>query len=329
LIRGVGAVARRVLQGTRVALRIATLVAAAALAVTPVIVLLDTALSSSVTVPAGPFVPTPSSDAQRAGDRCLDADGPITVVIELHQVDLANQTLTVSFAMCVGANAARNIQRHAGYGMAVNVGVAGPTSSNPQLVRFAESELHNGGQLESIGSVTTSLQGYPRAYPLDSYLASLTIGVGGFCPLPAVVVAGADPGVNALDWSTSVEELSGGPVVFAHGRALPCAATQYDVTLVSHRPAATRLFVLSLVVIPLLLIALLGVRVADGASQSIDALVGVAAIMLAILPIRTVLVPSDIPSLTLVDFALGSEMALLATGAVYWFLWPRTWRKRG
>ncbi len=77
---------------------------------------------------------------------------------------------------------------------------------------------------------------------------------------------------------------------------------------------------LSLIGIPLLLIALLATRLAEGTQRSIDGLVGVIAIMLAILPIRAVLVPGEITSLTLVDFALACEMGLLAFGTMLWFL---------
>ncbi len=51
--------------------------------------------------------------------------------------------------------------------------------------------------------------------------------------------------------------------------------------------------------------------------------------MLAILPIRAVLVPGDISSHTLVDFAAEDEMAALAFGTVVCLFWPRAARGWG
>lgn len=87
------------------------------------------------------------------------------------------------------------------------------------------------------------------------------------------------------------------------------------------------LFVVCLIGIPLLLIGLLGLRLSAGTQRSTDGLVGVIAITLAILPIRAVLVPGDMSSLMLVDFALAGEMAALAFGTVVWLFWP--WAARG
>jgi hypothetical protein len=59
--------------------------------------------------------------------------------------------------------------------------------------------------------------------------------------------------------------------------------------------------------------------------RSPEVIVGVAAILLAILPIRAVLVPSDITVLTLVDLALACEIAALAAGTALAYLWlPET-----
>jgi hypothetical protein len=48
--------------------------------------------------------------------------------------------------------------------------------------------------------------------------------------------------------------------------------------------------------------------------------VGVAAFLIAMLPIRTVLVPAEITGFTLVDYALGCEMATMvaATLTIVW-----------
>jgi hypothetical protein len=67
-----------------------------------------------------------------------------------------------------------------------------------------------------------------------------------------------------------------------------------------------------LVLEALLVIVLFKRREEEGRRLGPEVLAGVAAVLLAILPIRQVLVPSSISVLTFVDYMLGLEMALLA-----------------
>lgn len=83
------------------------------------------------------------------------------------------------------------------------------------------------------------------------------------------------------------------------------------------RTATTRWYVVIVACIPLILGLLLAVvlfsdRIAAKRGIGPDALAGVAAVLLAILPIRLVLVPTEISELTLIDYWLGWEMGLLA-----------------
>jgi hypothetical protein len=82
------------------------------------------------------------------------------------------------------------------------------------------------------------------------------------------------------------------------------------------RDAVTKLYVVVVALIPLVLgLLLLLVFVAVVPRKRAvgpDAIAGVAAVLLAILPIRLVLVPGDVTILTLVDYWLGIEMAVLA-----------------
>ena len=155
----------------------------------------------------------------------------------------------------------------------------------------------------------------------------------GFCDvgIPTTYIV-TDPAVSNFNWVVGVPPLGEMPgparqsvTVSPSGKKVvqpECGSVVDALTVHASRPATTKLLVLCLVLVPLLLLALLGIRLAEGAPRSIDGLVGVTAIMLAILPIRSVLVPADISSLTIVDFALASEMTLLAVGTVAWFLWP-------
>jgi hypothetical protein len=58
---------------------------------------------------------------------------------------------------------------------------------------------------------------------------------------------------------------------------------------------------------------LFGAEIAPARGIGPDSVTGVAAVLLAILPIRLVLVPAEVSELTLIDYLLGFEMALLAS----------------
>jgi hypothetical protein len=86
------------------------------------------------------------------------------------------------------------------------------------------------------------------------------------------------------------------------------------------RSAGTRAYVTVVALIPLLLavllaIVLFGSAARDRPNLGPEAVVGLTAVLLAILPIRLVLVPADSSELTLVDYWLGFEVAVLAAMA--------------
>jgi hypothetical protein len=85
------------------------------------------------------------------------------------------------------------------------------------------------------------------------------------------------------------------------------------------RPTSTWLFVGIVGSIPLLLAGLLfhAMRSREGIGPlGPEALTGFAAALLAVLPIRLVLVPAAIADLTLFDYYLGFEMTVLAGIAI-------------
>jgi hypothetical protein len=328
------------------------MVGATALASIPIVVLVETASSPSVRSLAG-FGATmrvaSSQTAQVLTTSCPARDGT-TLTIHLHQTDLIDGSLIADLSVCMGTSVARQVLQESG-----EVGSGVPTLSvsgfgstlAARLVPVADTQLRlanqdasTGGTSEPIGAVTLPLQGDPRLYPIDRYASEInpffsdTCTVGVIDPLKVDVIA--DPGVGGFNWSVAETNGNTVPAISetasrVHGvirTRINCGGGGgTTLALAARRPATTRLFVLSLVAIPLLLIGLLGVRLSGGTPRSVDGLLGVTAIMLAILPIREVLVPTDISSLTLVDFALASEMALLATGTVWWFVWPRRTRR--
>jgi hypothetical protein len=115
------------------------------------------------------------------------------------------------------------------------------------------------------------------------------------------------------------------------------------ITIELHRPFRTKSYVLLVLLIPFLLAYLLFAVLFQRASNrntteashetsrlrmGVEALAGVATVLLATLPIRLVLVPADINELTIVDYALGLEMAILVCGAfIAVKLGPPPWKR--
>ena len=146
----------------------------------------------------------------------------------------------------------------------------------------------------------------PRRYPLDRYafesrfLVTYSAGVfvtrTGFpqsAPMTQDVVA--QPSLDGF----SIRHSS--------------AAGTFDVRLT--RSFWDILFIGVLVLVPVVLAGLIWLAInLEGQERAhpLEIVVGVTASLLALLPIRTVLVPPDIPVLTLLDFILGAELGLLA-----------------
>jgi len=89
------------------------------------------------------------------------------------------------------------------------------------------------------------------------------------------------------------------------------------VTVLLRRARRTQWFVLSLLLIPLLLIVVVARLARRSSGARTDIAIGAGAVLLALLPIRAALVPANIGSLTLVDYILGVEVALL-TLVIVW-----------
>jgi hypothetical protein len=95
-------------------------------------------------------------------------------------------------------------------------------------------------------------------------------------------------------------------------------ATPGDVLVVIGRLDQAKVFVFGLLCVPLLLAIALLTHVASlSARGNIDVLIGVGAILVALLPLRLVLVPTDIVGVTLVDVVLGTEVSILAAIAIW------------
>jgi hypothetical protein len=100
--------------------------------------------------------------------------------------------------------------------------------------------------------------------------------------------------------------------------------------LVIRRKLATRLYVISLVLTPLIIAFLVLLLVLDRFKKpepdGLGLILGLFAAVLTILPLRPILVPPDITTLTLLDFSLGLDMIVIVAmgvGVYVVMLWKK------
>ena len=138
-------------------------------------------------------------------------------------------------------------------------------------------------------TVMVTTETNPQAFPDDSYRLELA-----FVSTGAPVSVSMQPNPSLVDWRVSALEACGG-----------C------VGLVFQRPAHVRFFVYGVALAPLLLGLSAALHwLSDRSSRSAPIELGAA--LLALLPLRDVLVPDDIPGITRLDHLLGAEVVLIA-----------------
>lgn len=178
----------------------------------------------------------------------------------------------------------------------------------------------------SLGRLVVPLASTPSRYPFDWYATRgklyVELGTGistppiGYrtgpkghlvstVPLAQIRIL-RDPEINQFDATEAVLRQT----------SEKSAANFYEViNLRLSRSLLTKFYVCATVVIPLLLAVLLVVVLFSRRDdkESLGVVMGITvASLLAILPIRLVLVPSDLSALSLVDYVLGFEVAALA-----------------
>jgi len=168
-----------------------------------------------------------------------------------------------------------------------------------------------------IGTLTLPLLGSADDYPFDDYAAAgnwtVTVPDGteivfpgsiriAYLLTPRIVMS---PGAADLKWRWG-------------------NVPSIGLALEASRSISSQLFICVIVLLPLLLflsvlLTLMPRRVRQGRASGrfpAELLVGVGAFLLAVLPVRAVLVPSNIPRLTVVDYALGTEMAVMVAATL-------------
>jgi hypothetical protein len=137
----------------------------------------------------------------------------------------------------------------------------------------------------------------------------------------ATYVAG---GASALTWKYQERSISPFPDLRAH-RMTFAGNVQFG----GERPFNTiQLFVAALVAVLAILVAGLIVRMFDPNPLTVETVAIVGALLIAVLPVRLVLVPTAIGSLVLVDYALAFLMAALVAGLIVAQLVGRQKKKR-
>lgn len=296
--------------------RLGVSVVIVALAAIPAYVLVDTLLSQAPATVEYAH-PTPVHSSRVLADDCPDPHG-ITVFLVLDRLDVTNGSLAMQVSACAGSDVTPLLVRDPLASLSIQ-GLQSAFSRRLSDLSFDATP---------VGSVIVPVDGDPAMYPLDTYSTNIDPAITSASiamlrrPVSLSVVMQTDPGVSGFEWSSASQRAVAGAPTSIYTNPAPVALIEEPISLEGRRAVTTRLFVLCLVGVPLVLIALMVAALATTPPRSAGTLVGVVAIMLAILPIRSVLVPSEISSLTLVDFALALEMAALAAGAALRYLWP-------
>jgi hypothetical protein len=164
------------------------------------------------------------------------------------------------------------------------------------------------------GTIEAPIAGSPTLYPFDAYetgfqgaLQIVNSRTHAVYPLDSRVAVVDEPAIQPL-----------------HSEALAIGLFESTATVILrlHRSATVKIYVLLLAAIPLVLAALIIIVISSqrrGRTRSFGPveLAGVGAVLLAILPIRQVLVPPGVTQLTFVDYLLGAEMAVIVAFACF------------
>jgi hypothetical protein len=170
-----------------------------------------------------------------------------------------------------------------------------------------------------VGRFVVPLASAPRRYPFDWYALRGKLSVGD--PTFRLAMCCSDESGTLFPFYLTVLRGQNISPFVVRASTKPTPRQQHEegnqiVSIQLQRSDITRAYVVVVACLTLLLGLLLCVLLfGTGRPVGPDGLTGVAAVLLAILPIRLVLVPSEVSELTLIDFWFAFEMALLAAVA--------------
>jgi hypothetical protein len=174
-----------------------------------------------------------------------------------------------------------------------------------------------------VGEFPFPITGTARRYPFDWHAARgrLVLNIpeirpGKFAGVVATPSTRERPNESVrpdLPFTLTVlDRSSARPFTLSARVAHPLGETEIDLQLT--RSPSSIAYVVVVVVVAVIIALLFALVLFNSSSlaRKLEALVGVAAVLLAILPIRAVLVPGDIGELTFVDYALAVIIAFIA-----------------
>jgi hypothetical protein len=269
---------------------------------------------------------------------CPDPSG-VELVLAIQGLNTAQATANVDMALCVGDQVLKNLTIEAtGARPLANGLVPSPANAKFLLSSFRVSYYGSTPQtymtrsvtIESIlqqtdptgeirvpvdlGVVSMPVFGNVISYPFDSYSAAGAWQV--FPPSGTAIIN--DRGIR-FSWTPFLAVAStpdSGNLAWRAGYA------PEGYVIEASRIPSVKFFVFLIAGLPLLLfaglLALVLPLVNDPERRRFPAelLVGVGAFLLAIIPVRAVLVPAEISQITLVDYILGTEMAVMVAGSL-------------
>jgi hypothetical protein len=279
------------------------------------------------------------------------------ITLTIHSTDVVQDTVEVDVALCVGDQTLQQLTPFSGspppftHGIPQNArnisadvlraaftvvydgtipaqGWMGQASID-QIITLPSISVSNPGlppvrQPIPLGTLTLRLSGNAGDYPLDAYYAQgswwLLMPNGMYLSGSPDSIASEIPVTTSILTSPGEAELNWRSYVYYVPNGVPTS-----VVLQANRSFSNQLFIGVLILLPLLLfIGMLWTFRSRAARQSgddarlpPDLLIGVGTFLLAVFPIRTVLVPSDVSRLTIVDYGLGTEMAVIVAGTLW------------
>jgi hypothetical protein len=166
--------------------------------------------------------------------------------------------------------------------------------------------------------------GQPDAYPLDTFVDDgLRLDIRLPRGVEVAPSSGNDAGSGELPVRVSfVTSPAVGEFEFEF-RTLPQSYGSVDFHLGAQRGPSTKFFIGIVLLVPLLFVLLLAVAFrrrarTEGVSGLRDLFLGLIGVTLALLPLRQVLVPSELTGLTLVDWYLAAVILLCAALGLWW-----------
>jgi hypothetical protein len=170
----------------------------------------------------------------------------------------------------------------------------------------------------SLPSVVFPADGSPQDFPLDNYLISGSVDVTlppgvpsnhPTIPSEATIVAVYEPDMHGFNIEMSRTNAAQGSLSAVVTRAP--AVVYFTVTL-------------ALIPLPLVVVLVFTLSFRPRHTEPAELLLAGGAILIAVLPIRAVLVPPSLSSLTLVDLCLGAEMGILMAVIIWNAVSPST-----